>query len=527
MATIYFAAADSKRHKIISCLLAMLVFVGMNGSSHATDSITADEQGSPVVKIPYPTPHYGDAKQRALIERGEYLTKAGDCIACHTDVRHQGPAFAGGLAVDTPFGKLFSTNITADVETGIGSWTDKQFIHAMRKGKNPKGKHYFPVFPFTSFTKVSDEDLLAIKAYLFAIPPIKKAETPNEMRFPFNIRFLQLGWKILFFRSGYFEADPKVPEKINRGAYLVQGLGHCAECHSPRNIFGAVKKKYALTGGFVDGFYAPDITTYGIGDSPIAEVVKVFTHGEKLRGRGYVEGPMKDVDHNSLEYLKKEDLEAIAEYLKRVEGKMDPNVSKKIASEVTTTEAKKIYTNHCAVCHDTGAANAPKMGDNAAWKQRLDKQGLTQIVHNAIHGLNSMPAKGACMQCSDGEIEATAKYIVDLSLSETGHVKENLRQPPASAKPKILTLDQGKAIYQTHCAVCHEQGQLGSPKVGDKQAWKARIKKNLDVLFTHTIQGYQGMPARGACVTCDDQELMAAVKYMVQESSEQGDYRLW
>lgn len=502
----------------------IILFISFIFTTNAlADSMTQKDHG--VVKIPYPEIDYGTGEHAELLKRGEYLTKAGDCIACHTDTRNDGPAFAGGLGVDTPFGKLYSTNITADAETGIGEWTDKQFVRAMRKGKGPGGKHYFPVFPFTSFTKVTDEDLLAIKAYLFAIPKVHKPETPNEMRFPFNIRFLQIGWKILFFRSGYFQPDPDVPEKINRGGYLVEGLGHCAECHSPRNIFGAVKKKYALTGGFIDGFYAPDITTYGIGDSPIEEVVRVFTEGRKLRNRGYVEGPMKDVDHNSLEYLENHDLEAISEYLKRYEAKMYHKVSERIATDITTAEAKKIYTSHCAVCHDTGAANAPKLSDQEAWQTRLDNQGMDHIVQNAIQGLNSMPAKGACMKCSDGEVEATVKYMVAVSL-DTG-VKKKRRRAPASAKPRKLTMADGKKVYEIHCAVCHAEGQVNSPKVGDKAAWAKRLNKNMDILFHNTIQGFKGHPARGACVDCKNQDLIAAVKYMVDESSDNVDVGLW
>lgn len=504
-------------------LLGACLSPSLSGDAYAAGSLTQREHGVKVIH--YPEIDYGEGEQKALLQKGEYLTKAGDCISCHTDTRNQGEPFAGGLAVDTPFGKVYSTNITADPETGIGHWTEQQFLTAMREGKSPDGKHYFPAFPYTSFTKVSEADLLAIKAYLFAVPKVKRDATENELRFPYRIRGLQAGWKLLFFDAGEFKPNPNVPQKINRGAYLVQGLTHCGECHTPRNRFGAMKKEHALTGAFIDGYYAPDITTYGLGDSPIEEVVKVFTEGRKLRGRGYVEGPMEAVDHNSLKHLSDYDLTAIAEYLKRVEAPMTNSVVDRIANEVTSAEAKQIYQSHCSVCHDMGVANSPKLSEQSAWQARLQDKGFAQLIYNATHGINAMPVKGTCNTCTDAEIEATVKYMLDISLA--GEVTFDLRRPPASAKNKKLTLADGKKIYELNCAVCHAEGQVGSPKVGDKDAWKDRMKQNMDVLFSHAIHGYKGHPAKGACVTCDNQDIIAATKYMVSESTDEGDITLW
>lgn len=216
-------------------LLSNLAFAGSNADT---------AKKNPELNIPYPTINYPkDVAVRKLIKRGEYLSKAGDCIACHTDTKHQGRPFAGGLGIYTPFGSIYSPNITPDKTTGIGAWSDKDFIRAMHEGIAPNGSYYFPVFPFASFTKINTNDLLAIKAYLFSLTPVKKANQANEMMWPFNWRFLQLGWRILFFRPGAYQTDHQQIESWNRGAYLVQGLGHCGMCHTPLNLLGAEKRK--------------------------------------------------------------------------------------------------------------------------------------------------------------------------------------------------------------------------------------------------------------------------------------------
>jgi len=164
----------------------------------ARDSVTAETHDQ-MFYPEYPKPNYGTGKTRELIKRGEYLAKIGDCISCHTDSKHDGDVYAGGLAIESPFGTFYTPNITPDKETGIGSWTDKEFINAMKKGKNVKGQHFFPAFPYINFNKMSNDDVLAIKAYLLSIPAVHKANQNHDMPFPFRVRFLQLGWKILFF----------------------------------------------------------------------------------------------------------------------------------------------------------------------------------------------------------------------------------------------------------------------------------------------------------------------------------------
>src|SRR5688500_8634145 len=183
----------------------------------------------------------------SLVERGRYLARAGNCVSCHT--AHGGPAFAGGLAFQTPFGKLYSTNITPDPETGIGKWTVEQFGRALREGVRPDGQHLYPAFPYTAYSKIGDDDVLALYAYLKIVKPVKSTPPANEMSFPFDRRWTLGVWKALFFDADRFQPTPSQSAEWNRGAYLVEGLAHCSACHSPRNFLGAERSSAAMSGG--------------------------------------------------------------------------------------------------------------------------------------------------------------------------------------------------------------------------------------------------------------------------------------
>ncbi|MDQ8038893.1 MAG: c-type cytochrome [Rickettsiella sp.] len=467
--------------------------------------------------IAYPQLHYPlDSAKRRLIKRGEYLSKAGDCIACHTDTKHNGRAFAGGLGIYTPFGMIYSPNITPDKTTGIGQWSDKDFIRAMHKGIAPDGSYYFPVFPFASFTKINKNDLLALKAYLFSLPAIQKKNEVNKMMWPFNWRFLQLGWRILFFRAGEFKSQPKQTQEWNRGAYLVQGLGHCGMCHSPLNLLGAEKKKNYLTGGFIEGYYAPNITSSGLKGIPLSEIKEVFTQGKMLKGAGKVGGPMAEVNSNSLSYLTNYDLTAIAIYLKNVKSQLPLSP---FTGPITAKTGKKVYKKYCATCHAAGSAGAPKLGDISEWQTRL-KLGKQLVYQRAIQGFNSMPAKGTCTGCSDDAVKAAVDYLINTKETESSR---NL----LPVQEATLSLKIGKNIYQNHCAICHSKGIPDTPQLGDKLVWKPLIAKGLDSLFENTINGYKKMPPKGDCNTCSNAELEASVRYMVEKSKTSGDYSLW
>lgn len=494
---------------VIISLLGFILATNAHAQSAVPTKVIAEDPA-----IPYPVPNYGNGAQKALIQRGEYLAKAGDCIACHTDTAHKGKPFGGGYGIKTPFGLIYSPNLTADKETGIGNWTDEDFVRAMHDGISPSGSNYYPAFPFTSFTRVSKDDLLAIKAYLFSIPTVHHPKQENLMGFPFSVRFLQWGWKIMFFypHSGLYKEDASKSAEWNRGAYLVQGLAHCGECHSPRNALGGIKYRYNLTGSFVDNYYAPDITKKGIEGLPTQEVVNVFIKDEKLRGAGKVGGPMLDVNHNSLRYLTQADLTSIVTYLQTVES----DHPKTHTGPVTAETGQNIYDTYCAACHEKGGAGAPITGDKTAWDPRL-KQGMATVDTHAISGFNSMPPKGACTTCTNEEIRAAVTYMLD-QLKSGKAIK-------SSTAPVVLTLAQGKAVYEKNCASCHAQGKYGSPRVGDKKTWAPLLEYGLDTPIYKTIHGDH--PAiQQVCSGCSVPEIIAAVKYMATESSN-NDYSLW
>ena len=198
----------------------------------------------------------------AQIERGAYLFKAAGCAVCHTDTEHNGPALGGGRALKTDFGTFYTPNISPDPKHGIGAWSDADFLKALRKGVSPDGDDYYPVFPYTAFTQLSDADILDIKAYLFSQAPVPVANRDHDLDFPFSMRLTLIPWKILYFREGVFQADPKRPIDWNRGAYLANAVVHCGECHTPRNALGAQVKSRRFAGVVdgPDGLNAPDIT---------------------------------------------------------------------------------------------------------------------------------------------------------------------------------------------------------------------------------------------------------------------------
>jgi len=258
------------------------------------------------------------------VARGEYLATAADCVACHTDVDHGGKPYAGGRALATPFGTFYAPNITPDLETGVGRWTDAQFLHALRDGVRADGANLFPVFPYPSYTGITDEDGLAIKAYLFAQAPVRQPNWAHEVSFPFSWRWLQTPWKWLFFTPGPFRPAPDRDAAWNRGAYLVTAVAHCGECHTPRNWFGAMDTSRFLAGTphGPDGKPVPNITPdpkAGIGNWREDDIIGVLTDGHTPDFE-FVGGAMRDVV-KSTSRLTDQDRRAIAIYLESIPPK--------------------------------------------------------------------------------------------------------------------------------------------------------------------------------------------------------------
>lgn len=512
----------SKNKPIVFCFLFMLLM--SSKTIYAVETMLGKKKVEPLIQgyyPEYPPTKEATGTEKELIKRGEYLAKAGDCIACHTDVKGGTPAFAGGLPINTPFGTFYSPNITPDKETGIGKWSEKDFIRALKEGRDPKGRNYFPVFPYVYFSKITDDDARALYAYFMSIPAVNQKNKP--LPFPFGVpgaRFSLWGWNLLFFfpDKDEFKYQPDKSPLWNRGRYLVDGLGHCSMCHTPLNIFGAPKERFYLTGGFVDGYWAPNITNYGLESASRYEVADVFIKGELINRAGPVAGPMAEVNHNSLSYLTEQDRLAIATYLKTVVSEEPLGVPPSEA-QPTLKRGRQVYVNACIICHQKGELGAPRIGDGANWYMRLKSSGLTALYRHAIHGYNQMPVKGACVTCSDNDIIAAIQYILNKSLSRS-QWSDLISGGPAKYP------SDGKAIYQENCSVCHDEGKLGAPKIGDQKVWKPLIEQNMDVLIENTLKGGQH-PKNAGCSHCTTDEVIEAIKYIISQSKTKGNYTLW
>jgi len=307
------------------------------------------------------------ADKAALVKQGEYLARAGDCIACHT-VRG-GKEFAGGLPMATPFGTMFTPNITPDDQYGIGKWTSDDFYRAMHTGRSKDGSLLYPGFPFTSYTKVTRADSDAIYAYLRSVPPVAVPSRPHELRFPFNNRNLLIGWRTLFFSEGEYKPDPTKSVEWNRGAYLVEGLGHCAMCHTSINAMGGPVSSAAFAGGLIplQNWYAPSLTSNretGLGGWDIKEIVELLRTGVSTRGAVY--GPMSAVVQHSLQETSLSDLTAMATYLKSIAQTGEPPEVPQVRTTVAQTDAMlaagaKLYEKHCADCHQPKGEGVPRV----------------------------------------------------------------------------------------------------------------------------------------------------------------------
>ncbi|TWC06220.1 nicotinate dehydrogenase subunit B [Bradyrhizobium macuxiense] len=359
----------------------------------------------------------------ATIARGKELAALGACAVCHTS--EHGILNAGGRPLETPFGTITTTNITPDVDTGIGAWSYPAFERAMREGIHRDGRHLYPAFPYTHFAKTSDADLQALYAYLMAQAPVR-AETPaNALAFPFNLRPLLAGWNALFHQPDTFRPDPSKSEIWNRGAYLIEGLGHCSACHSPRNALGAERQAAYLAGGFAEGWEAPALTSLSKAPVPWSEdELYAYLRTGESRLHGVAAGPMAPVVQE-LGALPDQDIRAMAVYLASFNATADQPTHDAIAakleaSTVVTTAASagaRIYQGACAVCHEVGGPPLFGSRPSLALNSNLHSDAPDNLIQVILHGiakpavtdLGYMPAFRDSM--SDGQIAELASFL--------------------------------------------------------------------------------------------------------------------
>ncbi|WP_205737891.1 cytochrome c [Granulosicoccus antarcticus] len=296
-----------------------------------------------------------------VVERGQYLAQAGDCTACHTQMGE--PEFSGGKAIPTPFGKIYTSNLTSDKLTGLGEWNADEFWQAMHHGKSRDGRSLYPAFPYPSYSLVTRDDSDALFAYLQTVPAVEQLPPENELRFPYNTQLALNTWRALFFRPEAFSPNEQQTESWNRGAYLVQGLGHCAACHTPRGALGNSKTDIDLSGAHIEelGWDAVSLTRGVLSEKDKQGLVELLQTG--VNERDVLSGPMAEVVLHSLQYLKSDDLGAMADYLSSLPEKATEKVRQLRVSESYTQELREagqsIYVEQCADCHGKDGQGEP------------------------------------------------------------------------------------------------------------------------------------------------------------------------
>jgi mono/diheme cytochrome c family protein len=374
-----------------------------------------------------PTGAPASLAKASLIERGAYLARAADCMVCHTT--QGGKDYAGGLGFKLPFGMLYSTNITPDKETGIGNYTDQDFLNAAHRGTRRDGARLYPAMPFTSYTYISDADALAIKAYLFSLAPVRAVAPANTLMFPFNQRWAMNFWSVLFNPETRFEPNTSKSAEWNRGAYLAEALAHCGECHTPRNPAFALDNRKKFAGALTAGWRAFNISSdkaTGIGAWSDADLISYLSIGHAA-GHGTASGPMGEAVDQSFSQLVPEDIRAVVTYLRSIPAITSADLPATLAppapashrdgGRTSDPRGKMVFEGACASCHGWSGESpiSPLATLTGAWA--VNDPGATNVAQIVISGTKrhtpedavSMPAFGNAY--SDAEIAAVANYV--------------------------------------------------------------------------------------------------------------------
>ena len=322
-----------------------------------------------------------------LIERGAYLARAGNCRTCHT-VRG-GAAYAGALAIDTPFGTVYSSNLTPDAGSGIGAWSAGAFWRAMHNGRSKDGRLLYPAFPYPNFTEVTRADSDAIFAFLRTQPAVMQPNHTHDLRFPYNSQAALAVWRALYFRAQVFEPAESKSAEWNRGAYLVRGLGHCIACHSTRNALGATAGRVELGGGLIpmQNWYAPSLaspTEAGVAHWDTEEVVRLLKTGTSSTGS--VLGPMAEVVFSSTQYLDDHDLRAIATFLQALPQTPDPAQERQPPDPASMARGQRLYEDKCVDCHGARGQGAQGAYPALAGNRKLTMRSASNVVRVVVEG---------------------------------------------------------------------------------------------------------------------------------------------
>ncbi|MHC1479366.1 c-type cytochrome [Frateuria aurantia] len=322
----------------------------------------------------------------AAVARGRYVAITSDCVACHTAPGSR-DAFAGGYRMQTPFGVIESSNITPDRSTGIGNWSERQFYDAVRHGQAPEG-YLYPAMPYNAYVKLSDQDMHDLWAYIRSVKPVAHKVDSNQLPFPYNIRLAMAGWNLLFYRNQPFTTTAGQSAEWNRGAYLVEGPGHCAACHTSKNALGGDRASGYLQGYRLQGWFAPEIAGnphVGLGNWSLDDITSYLKTGSN--GRSVASGPMAEAVTNSTQYITDADLRAMAVYLKSVKGSSDEQTSTDAAlPEDVAKRGQHLYEANCSACHNTQGQGVEGMVTGFAGNPGVQSKDASSLIHTVLDG---------------------------------------------------------------------------------------------------------------------------------------------
>jgi mono/diheme cytochrome c family protein len=399
---------------ILACVLLCTAFAV--GEGHAQSEVEPTAQTTP-----------------EDIARGKALTDAGDCASCHT--ADPAKPFAGGKRIDTPFGGIYAPNLTPDRETGLGAWRDDEFYRALRFGVARDGSRYYPAFPYLNFTKLTRQDIFAIRAYLATLTPVSNAPRAPELRWPFNYRVVMRGWNWLFFKPGILMPDQQKSAEWNRGRYLVEGIAHCGACHTPKNIFGADRRGQKYGGGRVAGMFAPRLDgaeRSGLKSWSVEDIAEYLQSGRNAKS--HAGELMSEVVVNSTSKMGDADVRAIAVYLKDLPaGAPEPKVTPPPPAQMAAGE--KLYNGACIACHEEDGSGAPRIYPPLPGNANLQSADATSTLRIILDGAETVTTPRAP---NKGSMPAYAAKMTDQQIAD---VTNYIRNAWGNAAP-LVTADQ-------------------------------------------------------------------------------------